>query len=36
VLRRTLWARRIFDGSDSHSQLANFPDALIDALAEAA
>ena len=35
-LRRALWARRIFDGTDSCSQLAKFPDALIDALAEAA
>ena len=36
ALRRATWARRIFDGSDSRSQLAKFPDALIDALAEAA
>ena len=36
TLRRALWGRRIFDGSDSHSLLAKFPDALIEALAEAA
>jgi hypothetical protein len=36
VLRRALWARRIFDGSDSRSHRTKFPDALIDALAEAA
>jgi hypothetical protein len=36
ALRRTLWARRIFDGSDSRPQFAKFPDALIHALAEAA
>jgi hypothetical protein len=36
ALRRALWSRRIFDSSDPHSQLAQFPDALIDALAEAA
>jgi len=35
-LRRALWARRIFDDSDSRSHLTIFPDALIDALAEAA
>ena len=36
ALRRTLWARPIFHGCDPRSQLAKFPDALIDALAEAA
>ena len=36
ALRRALWARRIFDGSDSGSQPAKFTDALIDVLAEAA
>jgi hypothetical protein len=36
ALRRALWARRIFDGSDSRPQFAKFPDALIHALAEAA
>lgn len=36
ALRRALWAWRIFDGCDTRSQLAKFPDALIDALAEAA
>jgi hypothetical protein len=36
ALRRTLWARRIFDGSDLRPQLTKVTDALIDALAEAA
>ena len=35
ALRRGLWAGRIFDASDPRSQLAKFPNALIDALAEA-
>ena len=36
VLRRALWARRIFDASDSRSLMAKIPEALIDAVAEAA
>ncbi len=36
ALRRALWTRRIFVGSDSRSQTAIFPTALIDVLAEAA
>jgi hypothetical protein len=36
ALRRGLWAGRIFDASDPRSQLAKFPNALIDALGEAA
>ena len=36
ALRRALWARRIFDACDSRSLMAKIPEALIDAVAEAA
>jgi len=36
ALRRALWSRRIFDGSDSSSLMAKIPAVLIDAIAEAA
>ncbi len=36
TLRRAMWERRIFDGSDAGSQRAIFPNALIDILAQAA
>ncbi len=36
ALRRALWSRRIFDGSDSCSLMAKIPEVLINAIAEAA